>query len=134
MRSCPPTRPAMPRRTNGANSWRLTDPMLRGEVWWVSFAGSSGGEVRKTRPAVIVSNDVANQHANRVQVVPLSSKMDKLYPCEARVIVEDRESKAMADQIMTVSKERLTERLGLLSPPELHAVEMAMRIQLGLAA
>ena len=105
-----------------------------GVVRWVSFAGNSGGEVQKTRPAVIVSNDAANQHANRVQVVPLSSKTDKLFPCEARVTVEGRDAKAMADQIMTVSKERLTERLGLLSPHELHAVEMAMRIQLGLAA
>ena len=100
----------------------------------MSFAGSSGGEVRKTRPAIIVSNDVANLHANRVQVVPLSSKTDKLYPCEARVMVEGKESKAMADQIMTVSKERLTERLGLLSPHEMHGVDIALRIQLGLAA
>jgi mRNA interferase MazF len=108
--------------------------MRRGEVWWVSFAGSSGGEVRKTRPAVIVSNDAANQHANRIQVVPLSSQTGKLYPCEAMVWVEGRKSKAMADQIMTVSKERLTERLGLLSPEDMRGVEMAIRIQLGLAA
>ncbi len=90
--------------------------------------------MRKTRPAIIVSNDAANHHANRVQVVPLSSKTGKLYPCEARVVVEGKESKAMADQIMTVSKERLTDRLGLLSADEMRGVEMAIRIQLGLAA
>jgi mRNA interferase MazF len=108
--------------------------MLRGEVWWVSFAGSSGGEVRKTRPAVIVSNDAANQHANRIQVVPLSSKVEKIYPCEARVTVEGRQSKAMADQIMTVSKERLSGCLGRLSLDEMLAIELAIRLQLALSA
>jgi mRNA interferase MazF len=66
--------------------------------------------------------------------VPLTSNTIKLYPCEAMVTVESRESKAMADQIMTVSKERLTERLGLLSQHEMRGVDMARRIQLGLAA
>ena len=90
--------------------------------------------MRKTRPAVIVSNNAANQHANRVQIVPLSSRTSKLYPCEAMVTVDGSESKAMADQITTVSKERLHDFLGILSPHDLHRVEMAIRIQLGLAA
>ena len=111
-----------------------TDSMLRGEVWQVSFVGSLGGEIRKTRPAVIVSNNANNQHANRVQIVPFSSKVGKLYPCEALVTFAGMESKAMADQIMTVSKERLTCRMGMLPTGQLRDVDMAIRIQLGLEA
>jgi mRNA interferase MazF len=108
------------------------DEPRRGDVWWVAFDPSVGGEIRKTRPAVVVSNDVANRILNRVQVLPLTRSTDRLYPGEAYVKLDGRPRKAMADQITTASKLRLRGRIGRLDPVDLTAVEHAMRIQLAL--
>jgi mRNA interferase MazF len=114
--------------------------MLRGEVWWVDFVGlaslkenpSVGGEIRKIRPAVIVSNDASNMAMNRIQVIPLTTNTSRIYPSEAVVLVDGKECKAMADQLTTASKERFKSQLGTLTIEEMKAIEKIIKIQLGM--
>lgn len=106
--------------------------MKRGEIWWVEFDPAVGSEIRKTRPAVIVSNNAANRNLARVVVVPLTSSTGRLYPGEALVTVDEKPGKAMADQIMAADKRRLKSPLGALTKADVLAVEDAIRVHLGM--
>jgi mRNA interferase MazF len=106
--------------------------MKRGEVWWVNFESAISGEIRKKRPAVIISNEAANQFLNRIQVIPLTSNIDKLYPSETYITIRGKKAKAMADQLTTVSKKRLINREGTVSNAELEGIKRAISIQLDL--
>ena len=106
--------------------------MNRGEVWWLEFDLALGSEIRKTHPAVIVSNDSANLHLPRLQVVPLSNNMQRVYPIETLVTVAGQKSEAMVDQIVTADKRRLKQYFGKLTQADMRAVEVVIKIHLGI--
>ena len=106
--------------------------MRRGEVWWVEFDPAIGSEIRKTRPAVIISNDSANRHIERVVVIPVTSNAGRQYPGEAVICINGQDNKAMADQIMSADKSRLKNKLCVLSKTDMLAVEDAVKVHLAL--
>jgi len=105
--------------------------LRRGEVYWVAFGPSVGGEIQKTRPAVVMSNNAANRAMNRTIVVPLTSQVDKVYAGETLVQLNSQTRKAMADQITTVSKLRFKNVLGSLSLEDMGKIERVIMVQLG---
>lgn len=98
----------------------------------MAFASPVVGEIQKTRPAIVISNDAANSALNRVIVVPITSSLSKLYPGEAIVTINGEQRKAMADQLTTASKQRLSNKVGALSRSDLTLVENAVLLQLGM--
>jgi len=101
-------------------------------VFWVALDPSLGTEIKKTRPAVVVSNDSCNSYGARVVVLPLTSNVDSLFPGEARVMLQGKPARVLGDQIRSIDKARLRSRLGRLTDDELAEVDEALRITLAL--
>ncbi len=96
--------------------------MKRHEVWLVNLDPSVGSEIRKTRPAVIVSPDELNEHLNTVIVVPLTS--GRAYAFRVETCVRRRKGVAALEKVRAIDKNRLVRRLAVLDRPtqaRLHA-------------
>lgn len=106
--------------------------MNRGEVYWVNFDPAVGSEITKLRPAIIISNNSSNKHLSRVQVIPLTSNISRVYPCEALVFIKNNPAKAMADQMTTVDKSRIKNIIGVLNNQEIIKVNEIIKLQLAL--
>ena len=104
----------------------------RGDVYWVNLDPVVGTEIRKTRPAVIVSNDSCNRYGARVVVLPITSNVDSLYPGEALVDVKGKRGRALGDQIRSIDKSRLRARAARLTAEEMSRINEALAITLDL--
>jgi mRNA interferase MazF len=104
----------------------------RGDIYWVALDPAVGTEIRKTRPAVVVSNDSCNTFGSRVVVLPITSNVETLYPGEAQVRLQGRPARVLGDQMRSIDKKRLRSRIGRLNQEELLDVEDALRVTLGL--
>lgn len=105
---------------------------MRGDVWWVNLDPARGSELKKQRPAIVVSNNLSNNTLDRIQVVPITSNISKIFISECLVTVKEKGCKASANQIRTVSTLRLGKRISTLSAIDLAGVEKILKLQLGL--
>ena len=110
----------------------MSRPPRRGDVFWVNLDPVVGTEIRKTRPAVVVSNDSCNRFGTRVVVLPITGNVDSLYPGEAMIDVKGRPGRALGDQIRSIDKRRLKARVSTLSADEMARIDEALAITLGL--
>ena len=111
----------------------------RGDIYLVNFDPTVGSEIRKTRPALILQNDIANQHSPITIVAAMTSKIEeRMYPTE--VFVDAKESGLTADsvvllnQIRSIDKRRLVKRLGSVKSATMLSVDRALQISVGVAA
>ncbi len=109
----------------------------RGEIWFVNLDPTIGHEIKKSRPAVIIQNDLGNKFSQTTIVAPVTSSVERVFPFEALIGKKgglDKDSKVLLNQIRAVDKKRLVKRLGRLDSESVAKVDEALKISLGLVA
>lgn len=111
--------------------------MKRGEIYYADLNPTVGSEIDKRRPCLIVSNDANNRAAGTVTVLPITSNTTKVFPFEVALAPNEsglsNASKAQAQQIRTISKQRIAgPAAGLLDVKKMRAVDAAIRLHLAL--
>ena len=104
----------------------------RGDVYWVFLDQAIGSELQKTRPAIIVSNNAANEISTRIIVAPITSAITRIYPFETPVTIQGRKGKALLDQIRSLDKRRLSNKIASLDDSTMEQVDIALKIALEL--
>jgi mRNA interferase MazF len=104
----------------------------RGDVYWVTLDPTVGSETKKTRPCVIISNDAQNKKSLGVIIAPITSQVKAVYPFESKVSINGKDGKAMLDQIKTVDKQRLGQKMCALDFVTMLKIDTALKVSLAL--
>ena len=108
----------------------------RGNVFLASLGPTIGNEINKTRPVIVISNDINNEFSNNVTVIPLTSNTIKIYPFEiflkSGIANLPKDSKARTDQIRTIDKSRIIKEIGSIPSAIISDLENAIRVHLNL--
>jgi mRNA interferase MazF len=108
--------------------------ILKGEIYLAELSPTIGSEISKKRPVLIVSNDINNQFADTVSIIPIISTTTKIYPFEVLLPKNEgnlkNDSKAKCNQIRTIDKKRIERRFGKISSQKLKDIENAILIHL----
>jgi mRNA interferase MazF len=109
----------------------------RGEIYLVNFEPTVGAEIRKTRPALVLQNDIANRHSPITIVAAVTSQFEEpLYPTEVMVKAPEGglsvDSVVLLNQIRSIDRRRLVRRLGAIPVSTMEKVERSLQISLGL--
>lgn len=112
------------------------DIVKRGDIWLVNLDPTLGHEIKKSRPAVIIQNDLGNKYSSITIIAPITSQgLDKIYPIEVELKRRhglDKDSKALLNQIRAIDKKRLIKKLSRIDEFELQEIDEAIKISLGL--
>lgn len=109
----------------------------RGDVWLVNLDPTTGHEIKKSRPAVVIQNDIGNKYSQITIIAPVTSqKLENIYPFEVLLTKKnsglDKDSKVLLNQIRAIDKKRLLKKLGRVNDDVLNRIDEAIKISLGL--
>lgn len=104
----------------------------RGEIYWVNLDPTIGAEINKTRPALIVSNNIGNEMSRRVIIAPITSSAQNIYPFEVKIELRKKVCKILLDQVRSIDKVRLSSYISTLDVETMVEVEKALKIALAL--
>lgn len=105
----------------------------RGEIYWVDLDPSIGGETKKNRPGLIVSNNIGNEVSSVIMVAPITSKVKNVHPFEVKISLNGKTAKIMLNQCKALDKSRLKNKIDIVSAHTMGEVEEAIKIVFGLS-